>query len=63
MSKYGYLDVFQESLGARDNESRLYFLGEASHSVLILPASHSGTTSKSKCSLLETLETLEKIHF
>ena len=24
MSKYGYLEVFSESLGIRDNESRLY---------------------------------------
>ena len=25
MSKYGYLEMFIESLGFRDNESRLYF--------------------------------------
>ena len=26
MSRYGYLEVFSESLGIRDNESRLYVI-------------------------------------
>ena len=26
MSRYGHLEYFRESLGVRDNESRLYFL-------------------------------------
>ena len=29
MSKYGYLEDFRESLGLRDNESRLYVDGES----------------------------------
>ena len=36
MSKYGYLEVFRESLGIRDNESRLYMIYEELTNLLLM---------------------------
>ena len=63
MSKYGYLGVFRESLGVRDNESRLYFnnhltsllcdLGRRKKYKIRFPSTENIENSCLTCSIIE----------